>query len=270
VANHDRNTLRESPPQLFMPRRCRLTFAPLLLLFVVSVGAAQDSAGNSGITYQQAEDILKELKEIRQLLESSMKTAKPQSAAVAPLTGKMSREGGYSLGSNDAPLVIVEFTDYQCPYCRQFHSTTFGEIRRKYVDPGKVRLVIHDLPLVDIHPDAMRAAQAARCAGDQSQFLAMHDLLFGDPANLGQDGLMNYARSLKLDTAAFQSCLGSSRHKAEIERDIAVASSLQISATPSFLVGRMKGEEIVGIIVVGAQQLSFFEAKLLDAQAAEP
>ena len=161
-----------------------------------------------------------------------------------PQTGKLRLEGGYSLGASDAPLTIVEFTDYQCPYCRQFESTTFAELRKKYIDTGKVRFVVRDFPLVEAHPNAMQAAEAVHCAGDQEKFWPMHDALFSDAGKLEKNGLMDSAESLKLDMGAFRSCLESGKHKLEIQNDQQVASSLQINGTPSFLVGKTIGEEV--------------------------
>jgi protein-disulfide isomerase len=232
--------------------------------------APSGDAKDSGITRQQADEILNELKAIRQLLENQNRPAgrgqlspMPQ----VPQTGKLRLEGGYSLGSSDAPVTIVEFTDYQCPYCRAFESTTFAEIRKKYIDTGKVRFVIRDFPLVAMHPYALQAAEAAHCAGDQGQFMPMHDILFGDPGKLGQGGLIEYAESLKLDMTAFRSCLESGKHKSEIQNDMQVAASLQINGTPAFLIGKVTGDEVSGAIVVGAQPFSVFEAKLKEAEA---
>lgn len=121
----------------------------------------------------------------------------------------MRLEGAYSLGSSEAPVTIVEFTDYQCPFCRRFESTTFAEIRKKYIDTGKVRFIVRDFPLVDMHPDAMLAAEAAHCAGDQGKFWPMHDALFSDASKLGKSGLIDAGESVKLDMEAFTSCLES-------------------------------------------------------------
>jgi protein-disulfide isomerase len=239
----------------------------LLALSLVFPVRAQD-AKDPGITRQQADDILKELREIRQLLEGIGRPAAPTPMPSVPQTGKLRLEGGASLGASDAPLVIVEFTDYQCRFCRQFHDTTLAEIRKKYVDTGKVRFVIRDFPLVGSHPDGMRAADAAHCAGDQGKFSAMHDALFGDPAKLGQDGLIEYAESLKLDVPTFRACLESGKHKPEIQNDMQVGSSLQINGTPSFLIGKARGEDLSGTIIVGAQPFNVFEAKLKEAEAA--
>jgi protein-disulfide isomerase len=247
-----------------------------LALFSSSASSAQQGqtpstdAKDSGITRQQADEILNELKAIRQLLEKQTRTAEPSrlpSMPQVPQTGKLRLEGGYSLGSSDAPVTIVEFTDYQCPFCRRFESTTFSDIRKKYIDTGKVRFVIRDFPLVDMHPDAMEAAEAAHCAGDQGQFWPMHDALFSDANTLGRNGLIASAAGLRLDLAMFRSCLETGKHKLEIQNDQQVASSLQINGTPSFVVGKTNGDELFGSIIVGAQPLSVFEEKLVAAQA---
>jgi len=245
----------------------RTVRAAFLLLAVVFAGAAkektkqaQDNTKDPGITRQQADEILNELKSIRQLLE---RFTQPQAPPV-PQTGKLNIEGSYTLGSSDAPVTIVEFTDYQCPFCRTFKETTFAEIRRQYIETGKVRFVVRDFPLSN-HPDAMPAAEAARCAGDQHKFWEMHDALFSDSGKLGREGLIQAAGWLKLDVELFQSCLESGKHKQEIQNDLQVATSLQIQATPSFLIGKTTGDEVSGAIVVGAQPFSAFEAKIKEA-----
>jgi protein-disulfide isomerase len=261
-------------------KRSRSLQATALLVFVIFGSASamaeepsipSDDAKVSGITRQQADEILNELRGIRQLLERQNRSAPlgqlplmPQ----VPQTGKLRLEGGYSLGSNDAPVTIVEFTDYQCPYCRLFQSTTFEEIRKKYVDTGKVRFVIRDFPLVSSQPDAMRAAEAARCAGDQEKFWPMHDALFSDAGKLGKDGLINSAESIKLDMTVFRSCLETRKHKSDVQNDMQIATSLQINGTPSFLIGKANDDEVSGAIIVGAQPFSVFEAKLREAEIA--
>jgi protein-disulfide isomerase len=248
-------------------RLTRRRIAPTALLIVVAIvaGVGQDAAAqehekDSGITRQQANEILNELKAIRQLLQQQNKPS--ASPPAAPQTGKLRLEGKFSLGAIDAPLTIVEFTDYECPYCRQFESTTFAELRRKYIDTGQVRFIERDLPLVDAHPNAMRAAEAAHCAGDQNKFWAMHDALFKNPEQLGGKGLVDQAEALRLDVAAFQLCLESGKHRPEIQRDMQSAASLQIQGTPSFVIGKSTGDDLDGAIVVGAQALSVFEAAL--------
>lgn len=270
---------------VFRRRRLRATVGRIfaLVISMVLLGSAIASAqedplaakreklDDPGITHQQADDILKELREIRQLLEKQARPSgqfQPQPMHEVPQTGTLKLDGGFSLGSSDAPITIVEFTDYQCPFCRQFESTTLAELRKRYVDTGAVRFVVRDFPLVAAHPDAMRAAEAARCAADQDRFWPMHDLLFGDPTKLSPADLLDSAKSLKLDADAFGSCLKSGKHALEIQNDLQVASALQINGTPAFVIGKAKADELSGSIVIGAQPLSVFEAKLKEAETA--
>ena len=130
------------------------------------------------ITRQQADDILNELRQIRQLLERQGATAAEEPPA--PITAKLNLAGMNMLGSKNAPLTMVEFTDYQCPFCQRFHTTVFNDLKKNYVDTGKLRFYSRDLPL-DFHSNALRAAQAARCAADQGQFWTLRDLMGANP-----------------------------------------------------------------------------------------
>ena len=181
-----------------------------------------------------------------------------------PTSGKLKLDGEFARGSDAAPVAIVEFTDYECPFCRQFESTTLREITKKYVDTGKVRLLVHDFPL-NIHANAANAAEAARCAADQGKFWTMHDSLFSGPGKLALPDLIARADSMRLDATAYRSCLESGKHKPEVLKAIKTASGMQITATPSFLIGKTQGEVVEGAIIVGAQPLSVFEAKLREA-----
>src|SRR5262245_41431233 len=132
------------------------------LAFALPLAAQQ----NNGITQQQATEILNELRQIRMLLEKQAKPAGPPPEQITK--ARLNLEGVAMIGNKDAPITIVEFTDYQCPFCQRFHVTTFADLKKNYIDTGKVRFYSRDMPL-DFHPNAMRAAQASRCAGDQNQ-----------------------------------------------------------------------------------------------------
>src|SRR5262249_28915851 len=149
------------------------------------------------ITRQQADDILNELRQIRQLLEKQQQ-ARPGQPAQEITRAKMSLDGMAMLGSKDAPLTMVEFTDYQCPFCQRFHVMTFSELKRQYIDTGKMRFFSRDLPL-DFHPNAMRAAQAARCANDQGQFWTLRDRMGANPDKLDLASILAFASDLKID-----------------------------------------------------------------------
>src|SRR6266704_1199611 len=129
-------------------------FAALPLVLWLPLGAQEQ-----GISRQQADEILNELRQIRQLLEKQAKAPQPQGEQIT--RAKVNLDGFAMLGSKDAPLTMVEFTDYQCPFCQRFHVTSFPDLKKEYIDTGKVRFFSRDMPL-DFHANAMRAAEAAR------------------------------------------------------------------------------------------------------------
>src|SRR5580765_8947214 len=163
--------------------------------------AAQVANDQGGITRQQADEMLKELRQIRQLLEKQQaKPAPPQEEA--PTRAKITDLSGVSmLGSKTAPITIVEYTDYQCPYCQRFHVTSFAELKKAYIDTGKVRFFSKDMPL-DFHPNAMRAAMAARCAGEQGKFWELRDTMGANPNSLDLEHIINFAGDLKMNTSS--------------------------------------------------------------------
>lgn len=165
-------------------------------------------------------------------------------------------KGFPSLGPDNAPITIVEFSDFQCPFCRRFYAETYRALLDAY--PGKIRFVYRDLPLTSIHPEAMPAAVAAACANEQNAYWPYHDKLFGSE-NLGQDVYIKYASDLKLDMTAFQECIGSDRHNEAINADADFAIKLGVNSTPTFFIN--------GLAVVGAQPLSVFQ-QVIDKELA--
>jgi protein-disulfide isomerase len=216
-----------------------------------------------GITRQQADEILNELRQIRRLLEQQ------RGAEPAPIRAKLDLKGFEMLGKKDAPISIVEFTDYQCPFCQRFHTATFGELKKNYIDTGKVRFYSRDLPIIDSHPDAMRAAQAGRCAAEQGQFWALRDRMAGNPSKLDMDSLVGYAGDLKMDTKAFRACVESDKYKSAIGRDIEEAMKLGATGTPTFVVGASTPEGVDGELMIGALPYQAFDEKLKDLEKAK-
>ena len=142
-------------------------------------------------------------------------------------------------GSPKAPVMIVEFSDYQCPYCHSVEPT-LKELLAKYGD--KVSLAYRDFPLSPMHPQAELAAEASRCALEQGKFWEYHDQLFS-ASNLDKDALIGYARNLKLDDKQFGSCLTSEKYKAEIDKDVQEGRKAGVSGTPGFFIN---GVELSG------------------------
>ncbi len=228
--------------------------AALPLALLLPLGA-QDT----GITRQQADEILNELRQIRQLLEKQAKPAAPQEPQ--PTEAKLKLEGAEMLGSKDAPLTIVEFTDYQCPFCQRFFLTTFPELKKSYIDTGKVRFYSRDMPL-DFHANAMRAAQAARCAADQKQFWTLRDIMGAHPDKLDMASLVSYASDLKMDVPKFRGCVESEKYKNAVQSDVMEAMKIGATGTPSFVIGKSTPEGVDGELMIGAMPYGMFDDKL--------
>jgi len=154
-------------------------------------------------------------------------------------------------GNKDAPVTIVEFSDFQCPYCSRARPAV-NKVRETYGD--KVRVIFRNFPL-SIHPQALKAGEAASCAAEQGKFWEMHDRLFANQAKLQVPDLKEHAAALGLDAAAFAQCLDSSRHTADVQRDVEAGTGYGVSGTPSFFIN--------GRPLVGAQPFEGF-AQVID------
>jgi protein-disulfide isomerase len=173
------------------------------------------------------------------------------------------------LGSPQAVIGIVEFSDYQCPYCRGFHQELFPQLKQKYIDTGLVQFIHKDLPLTRIHAQAMPAALAAVCAGQQGRFWQMHDALF--ESALAPALYPQLAQRLGLDAAKFAACLRDPASAQGILRDMDEARRLGINATPSFLIGRIEGERlVVAGVARGAPSLEVFGREIEALRRLEP
>ena len=168
------------------------------------------------------------------------------------------------IGRADAPVMIVEFSDLECPHCAKYERETFPEIRRLYVDTGQVLYVAMDLPL-PMHKHAMPAAIAARCAGMQDRFWAFRAAVFADQARLGQPTFLDdVAKKLGLDVKAFDACRKDPSTQAAVLESFETARNYQLTSTPSFMIGRLVGEEFVAEPLEGALPLAEFR-RVIDA-----
>jgi protein-disulfide isomerase len=192
----------------------------------------------------------------------------PFDSAVVPLSG------GAALGSQDAKVTVVEFVDYQCPYCQRNFQDTLPRILKEYVETGKVRYVALDFPLVTIHANALNAAVAARCSGEQGKYWEMHDTLFSNQNALDAERLPVYAKQLGLDGATFQTCLNNVATADRVRADMDTGQRIGITGTPAVLLGLSDPNDpsLVNTTrkIVGAQPYTAFKAaidSLLDRQA---
>ncbi|MGE5073669.1 MAG: DsbA family protein [Anaerolineae bacterium] len=177
----------------------------------------------------------------------------PAAAAGVPTSApqyvryKIPTDGFPSLGPADAPITLVEFADFQCPYCRQWEQQTYKPLLDAY--PGKIRIVYRDFPLTSIHPNAMPAAEAAQCANEQGKFWEFHDKLFGSET-LDEATYQQYAQDLGLDMTKFNDCLTNHKYAQAIQADSDFAVNLGVNSTPTFFIN--------GLAIIGAQPLSSF------------
>ena len=172
------------------------------------------------------------------------------------------------IGRDDAPVSIIEFSDLQCPYCARYAGQTFPRLRAEYVDTGKVRYAAGDLPL-PMHPKAMGAAIAARCAGEQGRYWEFRDALFRSRTTLGDATYGRLAREFGLDAPRFDACRNDPAQAQRVREDMALARSNGIVSTPAFVIGRVVDGQFRGEVVKGAKPYEYFAAKI-DALLAAP
>jgi len=166
-------------------------------------------------------------------------------------------DGAPVRGNANAPVTIVEFSDFQCPFCARAEGEIV-KVRDTYKD--QVKIVYKDYPL-PIHPNAPKAAEASRCAGEQDKYWEYHDVLFANHSALEVPNLKKFAADLKLDTAKFDTCLDSGKYADEIAKDMAEGSRVGVSGTPAFFIN--------GRLLSGAQPFSAFQEAIDDALAAK-
>ena len=155
-----------------------------------------------------------------------------------------------SWGPIDAPVTIIEFSDYPCPYCKRFHDETLPQIQATY--EGRVRFVYRDFPLTAIHPDAQKAAEASECADDQGRFWEYHELLWVNQQELDVPNLKAYAGEIGLDTVTFDNCLDTGKNAQEVEKDYSDGISYGVQGTPWFFINDVE--------LGGAQPFSNFQS----------
>jgi len=162
------------------------------------------------------------------------------------------------MGKKDAPVTIVEFSDYECPFCERFYQQTLPQIKSQYIDTGKVKFVYRDFPL-GFHQQAEPAAIAANCAGVQDKYFEYHDKIFnsGGAAGKSSADYKKWAQELGLNLAKWEACLSDPAQKQEIQKDLADGSAAGVQGTPGFIIN--------GKVISGAQPFSVFQ-QVIDAE----
>lgn len=182
---------------------------------------------------------------------------------------KVSIDDDPILGDQSAKVTMIDFTDYECPFCKRYFDETFEQIKKDYIDTGKVKYVVRDLPL-NFHENAPKEAEAAECAREQggdTVYFQYHDEIFkrttSNGTGLALDQLAVIATDLGLDGVALQACLDTDTYKAEVEKDLADAEKVGATGTPSFFIGKSSSDGIItGTPLIGAQPYNLFKAEL--------
>jgi protein-disulfide isomerase len=185
--------------------------------------------------------------------------------------------GAPVLGKSDAPVTLVEFTDYQCPFCKRHALGTLPQIVKEYVDTGKVKYVLRDFPLNQIHANAAKLAEAVLCAGDQGKAWEMHDHIFKAKKSPDPNKLVKDAKTLGLDAKAFGACMQANKYAGKVNESLAEGSSLGVRGTPGFFLGKTdmndSGKITATEMISGAQAFATFEKSidkmLADSKSAE-
>ena len=199
-------------------------------------------------------------------------TIDTQQVPTAPEIATVSVDDDPVLGDKNAKVTLIDFSDYECPFCKRHFTDTYPQIKKDYIDTGKIKMAFRDLPL-SFHQNAFKEAEAAECArkqGGDSVYFKYHDQIFtkttSNGTGLALDQLPVIAKELGLNVNQFQQCLDSGEFKSEVDKDLADAAKVGANGTPTFFIGKSTSNgEINGIKVVGAQPYSAFKA-IIDEQ----
>jgi protein-disulfide isomerase len=198
----------------------------------------------------------KDLEEIKSFLQERA-GMRPQ-----PKNLELSVDGSPYMGDKNAKVTVIEFSDYQCPFCARHFTATLPQLVSDYVKTGKVKYVLRDFPLQGLHPAALRAAEAAHCAGEQGKYWEMHDRLLNSQRALGEKELPEYAKAVGVDVSKFEQCVSSGKYESQVRRDEEEAKKAGVSGTPSFFLGLTQQNETkikAAKMLVGAQPYPSFK-----------
>ena len=246
----------------------RTTFNSLIIAIIIVTGIAAFFAGSfvsnlnsEQVSQKELENAIAELE--LKILEKQLPTNQPN----IPL--EISADDDPIIGNPDAEITIIEFSDFQCPFCARFHIQTLPTIMEEYIEKGDVKLVFRDFPLQSIHPNAVPASVAAECANEQGKFKQMHDILFekqNEWSNLETvyaiDLFNQYSEQINLEQEQFTSCLSTAKYVKEIQNDLNDGRAYGITGTPGFFIGN---QEIGFVELKGAQPFESFK-KVIDSQ----
>ena len=239
------------------------SIAAIFLLFSLSAWSASTKQEIMELR-AQVEEMQKDLAEIKKLLKEGARAPKA--------AGPVFKEQVISIGSSpvkgnaDATVTLVEYSDYECPFCARHYRSVMPILQEEYIDTGKLKFVMREYPLPTLHKNASNAAQAAMCAGKQGNYWEMHNLLFDNQKGLGDDSVKSLAGTIGLDTAAFNDCMDNKEMVGPMRRDLASGAKLGMGGTPGFFLGLTDPGDPdkvnLSVQIRGAQSIDKFKASI--------
>ena len=258
-----------------MPRLIKSVTCATLAAFLIAGSAPTSAQGSDAALQNEIEALKQGQQEILKQLEEIKKAIQARPAAAAAPSGPNVKDVVFSLGTSPvkgaatAKLTLMEFTDYQCPFCSKYARETSPKIKADFVDTGKIRYVKMDLPLA-MHPKAFDAAEAVRCAGDQGKFWEMNERLFENQKAL--EPFVGHAEAIGVKGPEFEACMNSDKHAEAIRADMKEAAKAGFSGTPSFVLAATDPKDpkkVKGLVaLVGAKPYEAFKADIEKALAA--
>jgi len=262
-SDSDGRQQKQQPSQARIP-------SSLVVGLVVAVGVAAFFmgiyvSGTDRITQDDLDDALAKL-ELR-IMQGQMPTGQPPQPPPQPVI--ISADDDPVIGDLGAPITIIEFSDFQCPFCARFVDQTLPDIQEQYIDKGLVKLVFRDFPIQNIHPNALVTSLASECADDQGRFKEMHDIIFENQRQWSQQSpaeimetLNGYAESIQLDQDTFEQCVVGGTHIDDVRGDLRDGRDYGVTGTPGFFVGN---DELGYVPIMGAQPFESFKT-VIDTQ----
>ncbi|MEK6576743.1 MAG: DsbA family protein [Nitrospirota bacterium] len=236
-----------------------LMILSLIGVFILTSGKALAKDEDLIEIKKELSGIKKELEEIKKILSKLRVEGPPPQP---PAEAEVSIDDDPFMGKKDAPLTLIEFSDFQCPFCARFSIETLPLLKKEYIETGRLKLVFRDFPL-GFHQFAQKAAEAVNCAGEQGKYWEMHDRIFQNQSAMKVEDLKGHARQINLNQDLFTACLESGKYDKEIKKDIDDGTRAGVTGTPTFFLGITgKNKQIKGGRLVGAQPFDAFKEQI--------
>ncbi|MDO8551337.1 MAG: DsbA family protein [bacterium] len=230
---------------------------PIIIVLVILVVVSSFLAGTY---FTKAQNLEKKAPQVGGVTPQPQQVVQqPAPTALSSETMAKLAQSGWSKGNKDAKVTIVEFSDFECPFCGRYNTGTYPQIDKDYIQTNKIHYVFQHFPL-PMHPNAQKSAEAAECAGEQGKFWEMHDKLFANQTSLSITDLKKYAADLGLKTSTFNSCLDSGKEADKVKSGTSLGQGVNVSGTPAFFIN--------GQLISGAQPYQAFKT-VIDQELAK-